>query len=77
MFKVGILFSTGFFTYLEYKIVVALLVLIALASLALGARVICLRRKLTELQTLSEAGKFKNISGDFKDLFKAIHSFIG
>ena len=43
---------------------VALLVLIALVSLALGARVICLRQKLTELQTVSEAGKFTSISGD-------------
>lgn len=46
----------GFFTYLESKIVVTLLVLTVLVSLALGARIICLRQKLTEMQTVSETG---------------------
>ena len=64
MFKVGILFSTGFFTYLESKIVVIVLVLTVLVSLALGARIICLQRKLTELKTVSETGKLTRISSD-------------
>ena len=71
MFEVGILFSAGFLSYFESKIVVALLVFTVLVSLALGARIICLRRKLTELQTaesagsdLFYAGKFMSISGD-------------
>ena len=69
MFKISMLFSTGFLTYVESKIVVTLLVLTAAVILALGARIICLRRKLTEVQTVqsagsdvSDAGKFMNIS---------------
>ena len=73
MFKVStcVLFSTGFLTYLESKILVACLVLAVLLSLALGARIVSLRRKLTSLQTVQsagsdvfDAGKLTSMSGD-------------
>lgn len=63
MLKISMLFSTGFLTYLESKILVASLVLAVLASLALGARIICLHRKLTELQTIQSAGSDASDAG--------------
>ena len=75
MFKINMLFSTGFLTYVESKIVVTLLVLIVVVSLALGARIICLRRKLTKLQTVQSAGSDVSDAGKFTNNF--IHSFIG
>jgi len=79
MFKVGMLFSTGFLTYVESKIVVTLLVLIVVGSLALGAYNICLRRKLTELQIVQSAGSDVSDVGKFTSIlvcYSYINSFI-